>query len=113
MSGDPNTVCNFHSGLCAAAKNALPWKVFVWVFGVVLLVTLAYVGFIQSQQNKILGKAEDAIIKTYINRESLVVVEVTQTAILKNVEKLMLFYGVIPEVTTKDVEREIERNEVE
>ena len=71
-------VCDFHSGLCAGIKNALPWKVFIWVFGVVLIITLAYVGFVQSQQNKILGRAELAIEKTYENRESLVVVEVTQ-----------------------------------
>jgi Na+/alanine symporter len=105
-------VCDFHSGVCAGIRNALSWKIFIWIFGVVLVITLAYVGFIQSQQNKILGKAEFAIEKTYENRMSLVVVEVTQSAILKNIEQLLRYYGMAPEVSSKDVEKEIKKNSV-
>ena len=105
-------ICDFHSGVCAGIRNALPWKVFIWIFGVVLIITLAYVGFVQSQQNKILGRAELAIEKTHKNRELLIVVEVTQTAILKNFEQLLRYYGMAPEVSSKDVEKEIKENSV-
>ena len=105
-------VCDFHAGLCASVKNAMPWKVFVWIFGVVLIVALAYVGFVQSQQSGILDKAELAIEKTHKNRELLIVVEVTQTAILKNFEQLLRYYGMAPEVSSKDVEKELEKNNV-
>ncbi len=107
MSGDPNTVCNFHSNLCAGVKNALPWKVFIWVFGVVLVVTLAYVGFIQSQQININKRVDLAIEKTHKNRESLIAVEVTQSAIMKNVEQLVYSRGMIPDVSSRDVENKI------
>ena len=110
MSDDTKVVCDFHAGLCAGVKSAMPWRMFIWIFGVVLVVTLAYVGFIQSQQSEILDKAELAIEKTHKNRELLIVVEVTQTAIFKNVEKLMLYYGIIPEVSTKDVEEKINKD---
>ena len=112
MSNDTKVVCDFHAGLCAGLKNAMPWKMFVWIFGVVLAVTLAYVGFIQSQQSGILDKAELAIEKTYENRESLVVVKVTQTAILKNFEQLLHYYGLSPEVSSKDVEKELKKDSV-
>ena len=101
------TICDFHSGLCAGIKSAMPWKVFVWIFGVVLIVALAYVSFVQSQQSGILDKAELAIEKTHINRESLIAVEVTQSAIMKNVEQLVYSRGMVPDVSSRDVEAKI------
>jgi len=105
-------VCDFHAGLCTSVKNALPWKVFIWIFGVVLIIALAYVGFVQSQQSGILDKAELAIEKTHKNRESLIVVEVTQTAILKNFEQLLHYYGMSPKVSSEDVEKELSKDKV-
>ena len=103
-------VCDFHAGLCAGVKNAVPWKVFIWIFGVVLIVTLAYVGFMQSQHNTVLGKAENAIERTYKNRESLIAVEVTQSAIMKNVEQLVYSRGMVPDVSSRDVEDKINKD---
>jgi hypothetical protein len=109
--------CVYHSIACEKTskledglKNTISWKVFVWVFGVMLTLTLAYVGFAEHQHSRAYDKAEKAIEKTQQNKESLIRIKVTQDAVLKNIEKLMRFYGVRPEVTSEDVEKEIENN---
>lgn len=88
-------------------KNTVPWKVFVLIFGLFLTAFMAYIGWADIQSDKAVLKAEKAIERTYQNREELVRLSVMQSATLKNLEKLLHYYGLSPEVTSEQVEEEI------